>query len=139
MKFSLYFYVTCSCWFSLISLRENSSLLSVPEIFTAHSLILLWTPIVTNGSFLHNRTSKACPTRKQYEMRYLLYVVCCTKFICHSEILKCMSEQCLMQNKFDNLLNLSDITEGTNFIFLKRKQEVFYIDFSGVIQTTSTV
>lgn len=44
-----------------------------------------------------------------------------------------------MQNKFDNLLNLSDITEGTNFIFLKRKQEVFYIDFSGVIQTTSTV
>lgn len=44
-----------------------------------------------------------------------------------------------MQSRFDNLLNLSDITEGTNFIFLKRKQEVLYIDFSGVTQETLTV
>lgn len=53
--------------------------------------------------------------------------------------LKRMSEQCLIQSRSDNLLNLSDITEGTNFIFLKGKQEVLYIDLSGVTQAMLTV
>lgn len=66
--------------------------------------------------FLHNKTSKACPTRKQYEMKDV-NVVCCSEFFCHSEM-KLFEPQWHYRSKK---------------VSSKRKHELLYIDLSGVI------